>query len=154
MLKTALLDEITDEDWHDVYSSTVDSVMYTTRAFIKILQSNHGVILNNASETGLQSFTSGRKTYMYASAKSAVVKFTQVCALNYSDSIRINCIAPGIIDTPIYTNRDFSRFNGTIPMNRVGTAEEVAKVSLFLCSEDSSYITGAIIPIDGGSSLK
>ena len=67
--------------------------------------------------------------------------------------MRVNCLAPGITDTPIYTNRDFSRFSG-IPMGRVADAFEVARAALFLVSDEASYITGAVLPVDGGASLK
>ena len=56
-------------------------------------------------------------------------------------------------DTPLWTNRDFSRFNSAIPMGRVGQTKEIAKVALFLVSNDASYVTGAVVPVDGGAAL-
>ena len=112
-----------------------------------------GSIINNASMGGLDSFVSGTKQYVYASTKAAVIKFSKLLAKNYADSIRVNCICPGIIETEIFINRDFSRFDGTIPMGRIGQPDDVAKVVLFLASDDASYLTGVILPIDGGASL-
>ena len=56
-------------------------------------------------------------------------------------------------DTPLWTNRDFSRFNDSIPMGRVGKTKEIAKVALFFVSDDASYVTGAVVPVDGGAAL-
>ena len=90
---------------------------------------------------------------MYASSKAAVIQFTKICAKNFAPDIRVNCICPGVVNTPIFTNRDFSRFQGKIPLGRVAQPEEVAKVALFLVSDDSAYVTGAVLPVDGGMSL-
>ena len=80
---------------------------------------------------GLDSFVSGGRQYVYASTKAAVIKFSKLMAKNYANSIRVNCICPGIIETEIFENRDFSRFDGTIPMGRIGQPDDVAKVVLF-----------------------
>ena len=75
-------------------------------------------------------------------------------ALNYSNVIRVNCLCPGVTETPLFTNRDFSRFVDAIPMGRVGQPEEIAKAALFLVSDDASYVSGAILTVDGAASLK
>ena len=124
-----------------------------TKYFISLLSENRGVILNNASVAGLPSFVDGKGAYMYSASKAAVIQFTKLCAKNYAGCLRVNCICPGVVDTPIFTNRDFSRFNNKIPMGRVARPEEIAKGALFLVSEDASYITGAVLPIDGGMSI-
>ena len=90
---------------------------------------------------------------MYSSSKAAEIHFTKYLALNYSDRIRVNCLCPGVTKTPLWTNRDFSRFNSSIPMGRVGEPDEIAKAALFLVSDDASYITGACLTVDGGASL-
>ena len=112
-----------------------------------------GNILNTASDIGLESYVTGRGTYMYASSKAAVIKFTQILALNYSDRIRVNCICPGTTATNIFTNQNFDRFRDSIPMGRVAKPEEIAKTALFIVSDDASYMTGSIITVDGGASL-
>ena len=117
-----------------------------------MLIKSHGVILNNASIDGLQYNARGR-AYMYATSKAALIQFTQVLALNYSDTVRVNCICPGTTKTNLFTNKDYSRFIDKIPMKRVAESIEIAKVALFLVSDDASYITGANIVVDGGSSL-
>lgn len=112
-----------------------------------------GNILNNASIDGMQSNVRGKLTYLYGSSKVATIQFTQICARNYSDRIRVNCLCPGVTETSLFTNRDFSRFEGTIPIGRVAQPEEIAKAALFLISDDASYVTGTILTVDGGASL-
>lgn len=151
---TRTLDTIEDEEWELSFKTNIDGVMYMTKYFMDLLVQRQGNIINNASISGLHSFTGGRANYIYGPSKAAVIKFSNLCALNYAKDVRVNCICPGIIDTEIFTNRDFSRFDGTIPMGRLAKPEEVAKVVLFLASEDASYVTGAVLTIDGGASLK
>lgn len=147
------LENIKSEDWHKSFEVNTASHMYMSKAFIDILCENKGCILNNASIDGLHSNVRGRATYMYASAKAATIQFTQILALNYSDKIRVNCICPGLTETDLFTNRDFSRFNGTIPIGRIAQPIEIARAVLFLASDEASYITGSVINVDGGASL-
>lgn len=157
ILKTSTLEEICSDNassWHEVFRANTDSVMFMTSNFIDMLLASQGCIITNASNAGLQSYTRGRSTYAYAASKAAVIQFMKQCALNYtSKGIRINCMCPGVTETSIFTNRDFSRFLSSIPMARVAQPEEIAKVALFLASDDSSYISGSCITVDGGGSL-
>lgn len=150
---TDALPDISIENWKKSFETNVDGVMYMTKHFMEMLVRAHGTIINNASVSGLQSWTSGTKNYIYGASKAAVIKFSKLCALNYAKEVRVNVICPGIIDTEMYSNRDFSRFDGAIPMGYIAKPEQVAKLVLFLASEQASYITGAVIPIDGGMSL-
>jgi len=151
ILLTSTLENQTDADWHRCFAVNVEGPMHMIRRFHTMMVG--GTIINNSSTSGMESYTTGRSQYMYAASKAALIKFTKLCALNLAPNIRVNCICPGIIDTEIYTNRDYSRFDGMIPLNRVGSPNDVAKVVTFLASDDASYMTGAVIPIDGGSSL-
>ena len=153
VLLTNRLENIVTEEWNKVFETNTNSIMYMCREFIDVLVESKGCILNTASIDGLQSNVRGRATYMYASAKAATIQFTQILALNYSDRIRVNCLCPGLTKTNLFTNRDFSRFDGTIPIGRVADPIEIAKAALFLVSDDASYITGAVINVDGGASL-
>ena len=110
--------------------------------------------MNNASIDGMQQLYRGRANYAYAASKAAVIKFTEQLALNYtSKGIRINCLCPGVTETSLFTNRDFSRFNSAIPMGRVAQPAEIARAALFLVSDDASYVSGAVLTVDGGASL-
>lgn len=154
ILLTSQIGDIKESDWKRVFDTNTHSVMYVTQAFIELVLKCRGNILNNTSIEGLQSRVRGRATYAYAASKTATVKFTQQCALNYtSKGIRVNCLCPGTTETPIFTNRDFSRFVDGIPMGRVGQVEEIARAALFLVSDDASYISGAVLTVDGGASL-
>ena len=123
---TRAIDEIDDVAWERVFRTNTKAAMDMTAAFLPLLQRAKGAILNTASIGGLPYHIAGSKTYLYASSKAALIQFT---------------------------NRDFSRFSG-IPMGRVADALEVARAALFLVSDEASYITGAVLPVDGGASLK
>lgn len=148
-----LLQEVDTEQIHKAFSTNFDSVVFMSKYFLPMLVKAKGCIINNASMGGLDSFVSGSRQYVYAPTKAAVIKFSKLMAKNYAKSIRVNCICPGIIETEIFENRDFSRFDGTIPMGRIGQPDDVAKVVLFLASQDAAYLTGVVLPIDGGASL-
>ena len=150
---TLLLEDVNEERMHKSFAANYDSVVYMSKYFMPMLIKGNGCIINNASISGLDSYVSGVKQYVYATTKAAVIKFSKLLAKNYAGDIRVNCICPGIIETEIFTNRDFSRFNGVIPMGRIGQADDVAKVVLFLASDDAAYLTGIVLPIDGGASL-
>lgn len=150
---TSALEEIDEERIRKSFAINYDAIVLMSKYFMPMLVRAKGNIINNASMGGLDSFVRGTKQYVYASTKAAVIKFSKLLAKNYADSIRVNCICPGIIETEIFINRDFSRFDGTIPMGRIGQPDDVAKVVLFLASDDASYLTGVILPIDGGASL-
>lgn len=153
VFRTALLDDITDEDWDAVFDTNVKAAMYVCRAFMELLQKSKGVILNNASVSGLQHYVQGRQGYMYASSKAALVQFTELLAKNYAPDVRVNCICPGVTVTDIFTNRDFSRFKNANLLGRVAQPEEIGKIALFLVSDDSSFMTGSVVVADGGASL-
>lgn len=153
-LITEPLEEIQEDSWKLLFDTNTNSTMYMTKNFVDLVIKAHGNILNNVSIDGLQSCVRGRASYAYAASKAATIQFTQTCALNYSDRIRINALCPGVTRTPFFTNQDYSRFDGTIPLGRVAEVEEIAKAALFLVSDDASYVSGAVLKVDGGASLK
>ena len=153
ILLTGTLDEITDDDWDATYQTNVKGALYTCQVMIDDLKQSKGVILNNASINGLHSYIKGRKSYMYATSKSALIQFTKYLAKNYAPDVRVNCLCPGSTVTNLFTNKDFSRFEGTNLLNRMADPMEIAKVALFLCSDDASFMTGSIVVADGGETL-
>ena len=116
-----------------------------------------GVIINNSSGWGL---VGGDKAVAYCASKGGVVLLTKAMAIDHGrQNIRVNCICPGDVDTPMLPEdakfrgqkwEDYIAGCAQRPMGRVGTADEIAKVALFLASEDSSFMTGAAIAVDGG----
>lgn len=153
VLRTDVLEDIKDEDWDLVFNTNLKSVLYVCQAFIGMLQHSHGVILNNASINGLHHYIKGKRSYMYASSKAALIQFTNYLAKNYAPEVRVNCLCPGMTVTNLFTNRDFSRFNDCNLLGRMAKPEEIGKVALFLVSEDSSFMTGSVVVADGGESL-
>lgn len=148
------MEEITEADWDYVYEANTKSVVRMCKSFMPMLKKAHGVILNNASISGLQTFIKGKRSYMYATSKAATIQLTRYLAKNYAPEVRVNCLCPGLTVTNLFTNRDFSRFADANLLGRMAQPEEIAKVALFLCSEDSSFVTGSIIVADGGETIK
>lgn len=151
---THRLEDITYDEFELMFRTNTASVIFMTKAFMPMLKKTGGNIVNVSSIGGLECHIAGRSQYLYASSKAAVIQFSQLCALNYANDVRVNCICPGPTDTPIYLNRDFSWVKDQIPMGRLGKASDAAKVVVFLCSDDADYITGSIVTVDGGASLK
>lgn len=154
VLITGALEELTDEEWDRTYEINVKAVVHMCKAFMDMLKVSHGVILNNASINGLHSYIKGKKSYMYATSKSALIQFSRYLAKNYAPDVRVNVLCPGITVTNLFTNRDFSRFEDSNLLERMADPMEIANVALFLVSQDSSFVTGAVIVADGGESIK
>lgn len=160
----APLDETGDRQWDHVMGTNLRGTFLVCRACIPhIKAAGGGVIINNASDAGLRGI---RVNAAYSSSKAAIIHLTRSMALDYGAfNIRSNCICPGCIRTPLCErfNAEVGARHGrtgedvlqefvqaNIPMLRVGLPEEVASVVSFLCSDDGRYISGAIIPVDGG----
>lgn len=153
MLPSKEIEKLPEEEWKRTFETNIDSVFYVTKHLKKLIIECKGCIINNASIAGMHSYVAG-KSYAYSSSKSAVIQFTRQLALNYAEEgVRVNCICPGIIDTPILGNRDRSEYAKRIPLGYVGKPEDVANVVTFLVSEQASYLTGVVLPIDGGGTL-
>ena len=147
------IDEIPLEEWERVFAINVHGVFLATRYAKPYLLERKGVILNNASIAGMQHYAVGR-SYAYSASKAAVIQFSHQLAKNYgSEGVRVNCICPGIIDTPILGSRDRGIYAERIPLGYVVTPEYVAKGALFLVCDDSAYLTGVVLPVDGGACL-
>lgn len=153
VLRTGALEEITDEDWDLTYNTNLKSLLYVCQNFIDMLQESGGVILNNTSINGIHSYIKGKKSYMYATSKAAAIQFTNYLAKNYAPTVRVNCLCPGMTKTNLFTNRDFSRFKGCNLLDRMADPIEIARVALFLVSDEASFVTGSVIVADGGETI-
>lgn len=147
--------DITDQVWERIFAVNTTSVMRATRKVLPIfLAKASGVIINNASVGGLYGKLAGST---YTASKHAVIGFTKSTAYMYAkDGIRCNAIAPGSVETNIastMTNiNEFgvSRTGLFIPLiPRSGQPEEIAGVAVFLASDDSSFVNGAVVVADG-----
>jgi len=148
--------DILDENWERVFAVNTTSVMRATRKALPIfLEKESGVIINVASAGGLQGARAGAA---YTASKHAVVGFTKNTGFMYAQKgIRCNAIAPGGVETNIsasMTNVNpfgMGRVQPGLGVNpRVGKAEEVANVALFLASDESSFVNGTVITADAG----
>lgn len=153
MLPSSEIENTEITDWKKTFEVNLDGVFYVTRNLKKLIYTCKGCIINNASIAGMHSYVTGR-SYAYSASKSAVIQFTRQMAKNYApDGIRVNCVCPGIIDTPILGDRDRKVYAERIPLGYVGSPEDVANVVVFLASKKASYLTGVVLPVDGGYSL-
>ena len=146
--------DLDPEVWHNVIAIDLHSVFYGTRAAVPHMRrQGSGSIVNTASISGL---FGDFGLAAYNAAKGAVVNYTRTAAIDHArDGIRVNAVCPGPIDTALISfAKQFpavvEEWNRNIPMGRVGRADEIAGAVAFLCSEDASYITGAMLVIDGG----
>lgn len=148
--------DVKDEKWERVFAVNTTSVMRTTRKALAIfLEKEKGVIINIASAGGLQGARAGAA---YTASKHAVVGFSKNTGFMYANSgIRCNAIAPGGVETNISTSmtgiNEFGMARtspGLVVNPRIGKPEEIAKVALFLASDDSSFVNGTVLTADAG----
>ncbi len=152
--RAAPLTELSVEDWDSVIATNLRGTFLMTRAVLPhMIEMGGGSIVNVSSTAGISPYAKGTA---YCASKAAVVAFTRALALEVADKgVRVNAVCPGLTDTPMLRGiapseeayRDFSRL---VPLGRIANPEEVARVILFLTSDLSSYVTGAVYVVDGG----
>ncbi|MCD0487122.1 SDR family oxidoreductase [Pedobacter sp. MC2016-14] len=150
--------EVTDEDFSSVIQTNLSSVFAVSREVVKhMLVAGKGSIVNISSMAAQYGIP---KVIAYSAAKTAIEGMTRAMATELSPlGIRINCVAPGFIKTamsakaldadPERKNKVFSR----TPMGKMGEPEDVAEAVYFFCSQASKYVTGVVMPVDGGNSI-
>ena len=154
--------DVKDDDWDKVMGINLRGAMATARAVMPIMRAQRsGSIINVSSTASLK--WSPMQFLSYSTSKAGLNHMTRVIARQYApDQVRCNCIVPGMIRTPhadaLYKTADEAaaghKFRDSrCPMGRQGTPWEIAKAALFLASDDSSYITGIQLVVDGGASL-
>jgi NAD(P)-dependent dehydrogenase (short-subunit alcohol dehydrogenase family) len=150
------LHRYSDDEWDRLLAVNLTGVFHGIRAAVGLLRSaGGGSIVNVASLSGLRP-TRGEGPY--SAAKAGVIALTATAALEYGPAIRVNCVSPGVIDTPLtrpllHDDEVRGRIERRIPLGRAGTAVEVANVVAFLASDLAAYVTGTNIVVDGGSIL-
>ena len=154
----ASLDQQDKNVWQRVYEVNVMGAVYTTKHVCRHMQERKsGAIVNISSVAGLRSGAGGNA---YSASKAALINFTQTAACDLGGfNIRVNAVCPGLIETgmtrPIFEYARKSGKEGKLgsrcELRRYGKPEEVARVILFLASDDASYVTGQALPVDGGN---
>src|SRR5262245_36657392 len=152
--------DCSDEDFDFSFDLNVKSMHRTIRAFLPaMLESGGGAIVNIASAAGV--FKAAHNRYVYGATKAAVAALTRAVAADFiSKGIRCNAICPGTIETPSMLGRAAAlgaggrdMFVSRQPMGRLGTAEEIAALAIYLASDESAFTTGVAHVIDGGWTL-
>lgn len=149
--KLGLFIDADDEEINNILDINIKGALNLSKIAMEYLTNSKGVIVNISSIWG----TVGASCeVLYSTTKGAINLFTKALAKEMALSgVRINAVSPGVIDTDMnkwMSQQDRIELEGEIPLNRFGKTEEVANVVLFLCSEESSYMTGQILTVDGG----
>ena len=144
------LGSVTEEFYDNIFNTNVKGTLFTVQKALPLLNDGASIILNGsvASVKGTPGF------WVYGASKAALRNFVRAWAVELKDRrIRSNVLSPGPTDTPIIVEQPadaIARIVSTIPMGRMGEPEEIAKAALFLASDDSSFITGIELFVDGG----
>jgi len=146
--------ELSEEDWHRCLDVNLTGVFLCAKAAIPAMQKNGcGSIINMSSIYGI---VGADVRAAYVASKGAVTNLTRGMALDYaSDNIRVNCICPGFVETPLVagvvkTPEEYQKLADKHPLRRLGQPEEIAYGALYLASDESAFVTGIALPIDGG----
>lgn len=153
--------ETSEEDWDQCMNVNLKSVFLSCKYGIQQMRGKgSGVIINNSSVAGLV----GSFSPAYSAAKGGIIALTKALATDFGQyNIRVNCICPGAIETPMLERMLESKGNSSdvraertkqYPLARFGYPDEVAQTALFLASTDSTFVTGATIVVDGGFTAK
>lgn len=144
--------ETTDAEMDRVVDVNLKGAIRVSRAAIPALRASQGAIINMSS---IQAAEGAPKRSVYASTKGGISSLTRQLAAELAPDVRVNAIAPGTITTPIIESRlqndDYvDRKRSKVPLNRLGTTEDIARAAVFLASEDANYVNGHVLAVDGG----
>jgi NAD(P)-dependent dehydrogenase (short-subunit alcohol dehydrogenase family) len=150
--------DCTEEEWDLQMDINLKGTFLMSKAVLPhMIERRRGIIINNSSGWGI---AGGDAAVAYCASKGGVVLLTKAMAIDHGrQGIRVNCICPGDVDTPMLPEdarmrglkwEDYLAGCADRPMGRIGTTDEIAKAALFLASDDSSFMTGAALVVDGG----
>ncbi len=141
------------QDWARILEVNLGGCAHVTHAFVPQLQERHGVVLNIAS---IAAFTAGTSSFSYVVSKGAIRSLTQVLARDLAPwGVRVNALAPSLVATEMNERKRENKplmeaYLRRVMLGRVGTLDDVVGPALFLCSDLAAYITGTVLPVDGG----
>lgn len=155
------LHKITEKEWNDVINVDLTGQFRVTKSVIPhMMKKKNGSIINISSDAGLKAFENFHAD-AYSAAKSALIQLTKNWALEYAKfNIRVNCICASVVETDMTKKLWLSsekKRKSTInehPLGRIGDVKDIALAVLYFASNDSAWTTGAILPVDGGISIK
>lgn len=150
--------ECTEEEWDETIDSSLKGAFLMSKyALPSMIERGSGSIIHTSSGWGIQG---GDHAAAYCAAKGGLVVMAKAMAIDHGpDGIRVNCVCPGDVDTPMLPDDagkrgmawdDYVAGASDRPLGRIGTAEEIARAVLFLASDDSSFVTGEALVVDGG----
>lgn len=145
------LDEIEESDWENIISVNSKSMLFCSKYATPYMK-NGGAIINIASIAALRSRPNRT---IYSTSKYAIIGLTQALAMELAPRIRVNAVAPGLIETDLAKHvvsspEELRKRLQAIPLNRLGKPEDIANVVAFLVSDEASYVTGTTVVVDGG----
>jgi NAD(P)-dependent dehydrogenase (short-subunit alcohol dehydrogenase family) len=148
-----------EEQWDSVVDVNLKAPFFLVQQLLPLLRKasigdNPARVINVGSIAGIVPMA--RNSYAYAASKAGLHHLTQVMARHLAPSINVNAIAPGAFETRMiaFALNDRAALDAQVPHGRIGQAEDIAGVAIFLASRAGSYVTGAVIPVDGGLSLR
>jgi 3-oxoacyl-[acyl-carrier protein] reductase len=151
----APLAETTVEQWDKIMSVNLRSVFLMCKHVVPLMRESGASIVNISSAAGISPI---RDRPAYIASKGGMIALSKALALDLAPAIRVNCICPGAVDTPLLQSSlhsDAAResVRARYPLGRIAQPEEIASVAAFLASDGASNVTGATIPVDGGRSM-
>lgn len=156
IMKTHLLEETPAEEWREVVDVCLTGAFLVTKAALRTMrEQGGGAIVHIASRMAIRV---KERHGAYAAAKAGILQLTQMAALEGAPyKIRVNSVCPGVVDSPMtrgsYGEDAFDGWRKVCPLGRTATPEDIAKAMLFLASDDADFITGAMLPVDGGRTI-
>ena len=152
------VEETSLEDFESLFRVNVTGMFLVTREAVPVIRAARGSIINIASVAGMIGI---KRRFAYCATKGAVIALTRQLAVDYPTELRANCICPGTIDTPFidgildkYHAHEkevvLAQMEQRQPLGRLGRADEIAGLAVYLASAEASFMNGAVLPIDGG----
>lgn len=152
------IQHVEPDDFDRLMEVNVKSVYLVTRAMLSLLLKSRGSVVNIGSVAGLVGI---KQRFAYCTTKGAVLAMTRQLAVEYPKELRVNCICPGTVQTPFVEGylekyhahekeKIRAELNARQPMGRLGKPEEIASMVRYVCSDEAEFMTGSLLPIDGG----